>query len=268
MIIMLVLFTAVNLINHKNLKLDRKDLITIILSGLTGTLLFQLFTIIGVQYVGPLVTALLTSLSTAISLLIEYAFFHRKKTLLGILAALISIIGVYFIAGYNLGGLTASALIGYGISLLAVISWVVYGFLSNKVSKKYEQTVVLNYQAIVGVVTMLPFLFIYQPLSVSIIFESDVIINLIILGVFNSSLSYFFGVYAFKHVGVTLSNIVLNCTGIVTMVVSIILYNAWPAIGQIIGGLLLIVSVIILDLDEKKLKKPRQNPDSEAPATQ
>jgi drug/metabolite transporter (DMT)-like permease len=267
MIIMLTLFTVVNLISRRNLKLDKKDIPTIILSGLTGTLLFQLFTVIGVQYVGPLITALLTSLSTVVSLLIEYAFFHRKKTLLGILAALVSIIGVYFIVGYNLGKLTVSALIGYGLTLSAVISWVVYGFLSNKVSRKYEQTVVLNYQAIVGVITMLPFLFIYPPQQFSVIFRSDVIINLIILGVFNSTLCYFLGVYAFKNVGVTLANIVLNCTGIVTMVISVILYNTWPTTGQIIGGLLLIASVVMLDRDEKILATLRQNRNSESTVT-
>mgnify|MGYP006067213749 FL=1 len=117
MIIMLVLFTVINLIGKKSLKIDKKDLLVIVLSGLSGTLLFQLFTVISVQFAGPLVPSILISLAAVISLLTDYVLFHRKKTALGILAALISVIGVLCIAGSSIGTFSLSSLIGYGAGI-------------------------------------------------------------------------------------------------------------------------------------------------------
>ena len=165
---------------------------------------------------------------------------------------MVSLVGVYILMGINPSDLAETNFMGYAICLLSIISWVIYCFLADKVSDKYEKTVVLNYQAVVGAVTTLPFLFLY-PVALGGLVNREVLINLVILGVFNSTFAYFLNIYAIKNIGVTFSNLFMNFLPIVTIAVGMVLYGTMPTLNQIIGGVIIIASVLILNKDQKNL---------------
>ena len=81
----------------------------------------------------------------------------------------------------------------------------------------------------------------------------EVLINLVILGVFNSTFAYFLNIYAIKNIGVTFSNLFMNFLPIVTIAVGMVLYGTMPTLNQIIGGVIIIASVLILNKDQKNL---------------
>lgn len=251
--IMAILFTLYNLIKKVNLKIEKKDIFMIVLSGLFGTTFFHLFTVMSVQYIGGTVSSLLFGFAAVFSLLIDFMFFKRKKTKLSIVSVVVSLVGVYILMGINLKDLANTNLMGYFITLLSIISWVIYCFLSDKISNKYEKTVVLNYQAVIGAATTLPFLLVF-PVAMGDLLNPSIFINLIILGVFNSTFAYFLNIYAIKQIGVTFSNLFMNFLPIVTIAVGFILYGTVPAVNQIIGGILIIASVFILNKDQNNLQ--------------
>lgn len=250
--IMAILFMIYNMIKKIDLKIQKKDIFLLVLSGLFGTSFFHLFTVMSVQYIGGTVSSLLFGFAAVFSLLIEFVFFKRKKTKLSILSVVVSLTGVYILMGIDFSDLANTNFMGYFITLLSIISWVVYCFLSDKISDKYEKTVVLNYQALVGAATTLPFLLVF-PVALSDLLNPSIFINLIILGVMNSTIAYFLNIYAIKQIGVTFSNLFMNFLPVVTIVVGLILYGTIPGWNQIIGGFIIIASVFILNKDQNNL---------------
>lgn len=104
MAIMTILFTGYNLLTKKKMKVKTKDWGLIILSGLFGTTFFHGFTILSVTSIGATVSSLLFGFAAVFALIMEIVFFHRKKTRLGILGILISLVGgIYPDGGKNRG---------------------------------------------------------------------------------------------------------------------------------------------------------------------
>lgn len=252
MAIMALLFTIYNLVTHKSFQIKRKDLIWILLSGIFGTTLFHGFTILGVNSIGATVSSLLYGFAAAFALIIEILLFHRKKTALGAASIILSLIGVYILMDMDLQDLASTNFEGYILNLASIASWVIYTFLCDKIPTDYDKTVVLNYQAFVGVITVLPFA-LSTPVSGASLMKPEVWGNLLLLGVFNSTIAYFLNMYALKQIGVTLSNLFLNFMPIVTILAALVLYHTIPSGKQVIGGILIILSVFLLDKDQKDI---------------
>ena len=252
MTIMAVFFGLYNLITRKSFQLKKKDVVWVIASGLFGTTFFHGFTLLSVNSLGATVSSLLYGFAAAFALLIEILIYHRKKTFLGILSIVVSLTGIFILMDMNLQDLAATNFTGYLLGLASVVSWVVYTFLCNKITGDYPQTVLLSYQALVGVVTTLPLLA-FGSASLAGLQDPMVIVHILFLGLFNSSIAYFLNMYAIQRIGVTLSNLFLNFLPVVTMVMAIILYGDMPSAKQIIGGALVIVSVFMLNRDQKNV---------------
>ncbi len=252
--IMALLFTIYNLVTHKSFKVKKKDLCWILVSGIFGTTFFHGFTLLGVNSIGATVSSLLYGFAAAFALIIEILLFRRKKTALGIGSILISLIGVYILMDMNLQDLASTNFEGYILNLASIASWVIYTFLCDKIPTEYDKTVVLNYQAFVGVITVLPFAFL-NPVAGEVLLKPQVWGNLILLGVFNSTFAYFLNLYAIKQIGVTLSNLFLNFMPVVTILAALVLYHTVPSAKQVIGGILIIASVFMLNRDQKNIEE-------------
>ena len=250
--IMTLFFGIYNIALHRSFKVRKKDLMWIIASGLFGTTFFHGFTILSVNSLGATVSSLLFGFAAAFALIIEVIIFNRKKTTLGFVSIIISLLGIYILMDMNFSDLASTNFMGYLLGFGSVVSWVIYTFLCDKISTEYSKSVVLNYQAMVGVLTTVPFV-LASPVTLKTLAIPEVWVNLLILGLFNSSIAYFLNMYAIKQIGVTLSNLFLNFLPVVTMLVSIVLYHTIPGVKQIIGGIFILISVFMLDKDEKNI---------------
>lgn len=253
MTIMALLFTVYNLVKGNSMKLKKKDIPYIIASGLFGTTFYHGLTILSITSIGATVSSLLFGFAAVFALIVEILLFHRKKTKLGILSIVISLVGVYILMGVKFSDLASTNFKGYALCLLSIISWVVYCFLTDKISEGYEKTVLLNYQAFVGAITTLPFILLY-PVQIDVLAKPEVFMNLIVLGIFNSTFAYFLNIYAIKKIGVTLSNLMLDFLPVVTILISLILYRTIPTWNQIVGGIIIIISVFLLDKDQRNVE--------------
>ena len=252
MTIMAACFGIYNGVTHKSFRLEKKDIPWVIASGLFGTTFFHGFTLLSVNSLGATVSSLLYGFAAAFALVVEILLYHRKKTVLGIASILVSLLGIFILMDMDLQALAETNFMGYLLGLAAVVSWVTYTFLCNKITGEYPQTVLLSYQAIIGVVTTVPLLF-TGSLSLAGLADPMVVVHMLFLGLFNSSIAYFLNMYAIARIGVTLSNLFLNFLPVVTMVMAILLYGDLPSGKQIIGGALVIASVFMLSKDQKNL---------------
>ncbi|WKY48147.1 DMT family transporter [Eubacteriaceae bacterium ES3] len=252
LIIMAGLLTVYNFARKISFAVEKKDIWMIVLSGLFGTTFFNLFSVMSIRYIGGTVSSLLFGLAAVLSLVIEFVFYRRKRTVLSIVSVALSLVGVYILMGLNPAELLETNLIGYFLSLLSIIAWVLFCFFSDRVSSACEKTVVLNYQALVGVMTTMPFLFVY-PVARSSLTNPIVIINMLVLGVLNATVAYFLCIYAIRHIGLTFSNLLMNFFPVITVLVTFLIYGTMPSLNQMIGGVVILISVLILNRDQKNL---------------
>lgn len=253
LVIMAVLFLLYNLFTKKSMKIAGKDWPMLIISGFFGTFLFHTLTNLSVSHVGAGIPSLLFGLAAAFSLIISTIIFKKKTNAIGWIAVVIGLAGLYIITGITPESFADTNILGYVLSVGSVLAWVIYCFLADKVSDQYEKSVTLFWQSIVGVVASIPFLIIYPINSEALAAGmTNIIICLVILGVFNATIAYFLNIYAIKQIGVNMSNIFLNFMPIATLVAVFIVYGTPPKINEVIGGLIIIVSVFMLGYAEKR----------------
>ncbi len=254
--IMAILFGIYNVVTKKSMKIEAKHIPIIAIAGLVGTFLFNTLTNLSVSHVGAGVPSLLFGLAAAFSLMINALFFKKKSGPLGWVAVLIGLVGLYIIMGITPENFADTNVLGYGLSIGSVLAWVVYCFLADNVPAKYESSVVLFWGAIAGSVASAPFLAIY-PMDTAIVSANlgPIIIALVILGVFNATLAYFLNIYAIKSIGVNMSNIFLNFMPIATLTAVFFVYGTAPKINEIIGGFIIIGSVLLMGFAENKKTK-------------
>lgn len=254
MTIMMLFFGVYNLLTKKSFTIHKQDLIWIISAGLFGTTFFHGFTLLSVNSLGATVSSLLYGFAAALALIFEIILYHRKKTVLGFFSILISLTGIVILMDMKLSDLASTNFTGYLLGFASVASWVIYTFLCNKISGEYPQTVLLFYQAVVGVVSSVP-LILFGSTSFQALSTPVILMSVLFLGIVNSSIAYFLNMYAIQRIGVTLSNLFLNFLPVVTIIVAAILYGKIPTSKQILGGTLVIISVFMLNRDQKKLEQ-------------
>ena len=99
LIIMTVLFLLYNLAKKKSMKVSKKDLPMIILSGIFGTCLFHLFTVFSVTEIGANLSSLLYGFAAVFALTIDCTVRHRPLTKLSVASIIVSLVGVYILMG-------------------------------------------------------------------------------------------------------------------------------------------------------------------------
>lgn len=251
--IMAVLFLLYNLITRKSLKVSGKDIPMVVISGMFGTFLFHNLSNWSVSYVSGSIPSLLFGLAAVFSLLGNMIVYKKKTNGIGWFAVVVGLVGLAIIVGITPDNFANTRIEGYVLSVGSVLAWVIYCFLSDKVSNQYEKSVTLFWQAAVGVVASLPFLIVYpiDGAAVSANF-STIVINLVILGVFNATIAYFLNIYAIKQIGVSMANMFLNFMPIATLVAVFLVQGVPPTMNQVVGGLIIIISVFMLGYAEKR----------------
>ena len=254
--IMAILFGAYNVLTKKSMKISRKHFPMVALAGLVGTFIFHTLTNVSVSHVGAGIPSLLFGLAAAFSLITSVVIYKKRTNILSWGAVLAGLVGLYVIMGITPESFADTNFLGYGYSIGSVMAWVAYCFLANKVADDYDKSVVLFWNAMVGVAASVPFLFFY-PMNMAAINANlnNIIIALVILGLFNATIAYFMTLYAIKKIGVNMSNIFLNFMPIATLGAVFIVDGTPPKSNEVIGGIIIITSVLLLGYAESLVAK-------------
>ncbi len=254
--IMAFLFGIYNIATKKSIKVSPKHLPLMILTGLMGTVIFYTITITAVAHVGANIPSLLFGLSPAFSLLINILFYKKSTNLLSWIAVFLSLGGLYVIMDLTWENLANTNFLGYAYCVGSVIVWVLYSFMAPRVAEDYEKSVVLFWNAVAGFLVSLPFIFIY-PINWNLLEPhfTSVVSSIVILGVFNSAVTYFLILYAIERIGINMSNMSFNFMPLATLAAVFIAYGTPPTTNEITGGLIIIVSVFLLGYAESRLNK-------------
>ena len=139
-------------------KVERKDLIVIMLGGLTGFVISQTLTAWSLNYTSPVYYSLIATLVPIGTMLLAAVFLKEGITGIKLLGVFLGIAGAALLvlvkwqteAGSN-------DLLGIFLALLSLLTWVIYLIITSKVSAKYSAVTQMKWTFLVSTIAVLPF---------------------------------------------------------------------------------------------------------------
>ncbi len=199
----------------------------------------------GLFYVSSTVAAIIIATIPVVTPLFTYLFLKERLTVIGLLGLLVSFIGVLLVVLNSNSSLVIS-LKGILFLIFAVLASIAYVVAFKKMSHRYRGVTILKYQNLLGTLYFLPFAYFLERDSFFLSKVTfDVLINLLLLAGFASTLAFLFFNKAIKDLGVNKTNAFTNTIPIFTAIFAWIILGERIDMQTIVGVLIVITGVLL-----------------------
>ncbi len=240
-------------IKEPQTKLNKKDIPLVFSAGFWGVTIYFYFQNNGIKLMPASTASLVIATIPIFALIGESIFFKTKLTRTKMISVLVSFTGVFFIVGSDFHTLTSSQMgKGYLLMFGSVFCWVIYLLVTKPLFGKYSHLGIVYYQTLFGTLCFIPFVWFEKTQWAAV--NGMVILNVIYLGLFCSAVAYYIYAYGMERLGVSASALYLNLMPMITVIASVIILHEQVFANQIWGGLLVILSVCLANLEGYKSK--------------
>lgn len=211
--------------------------------GITGGILFNLFTYSALQFTTPTNGTLVFSLTPAITMIFSFIIWKEKISLVQLSGLIVSFLGVttlltggklmqVFQMDFNKGDL---------LMIGADVCWMIYAFLCKK-SDRIPPVTAVALSSLIAVVIMIPFL-IVQPLPIYQI--STMGFNgILYVGFFASVCAFVLWNFSVRTVGTNIANLTVNLIPVYTAMITLLLGGVITG-AQLWGGGMVILGLLL-----------------------
>ena len=242
---------ALTLLPKNRMRLERKDILTVALSGLMGITMYAVLQNIAVQWTSASSATLIIASYPVITLLLEALIYKTKLNALKIVGIFIAIVGVVVLSYTKADARGEGELLGSIMLIVAGVVWAFYNFLTKKVVNSYPSITLLFYQTLFGTIFMLPMaLFERGQWAAPTIMTFAM---MLFLGVFCSVIAFLLYNIGLRKLPASSVTSMLNLVPIFGVFFSWILLNESVPLRKFIGGAIVIFGVM-LSIRQKKNK--------------
>ncbi len=243
-------------------RLKKEDILLMTVTGILGISLCYFLATIALRTITPTTSGIINGTIPILTVLGEVIFFRKKISRKSTLGVFLSVLGVYIIVTggvrrEHFGGLS----VGHILMFLSILSWVVYTFITKSLFVKYSSLAVITYQTFFGTIAIIPYV-IYEGNfveEIKLIFSDAVIYgNLLFLGIFCSTITYYAYNYGLAHLGVSTTSIFMNFVPAVTMLGSYLVLGEKITFFKFIGLIIIIISVFLVTTENMGVKDKRK----------
>ena len=210
-------------------KVERRDLMVIMLGGLMGFVVSQTLTAEALNYTSPVYFSLIATLTPVAVMLMAALFIGERITGLKFLGVLLGIAGaVLMVVMGQTSGSGSNDLLGITLAILSVLTWAVYMIITRKVAQKYSPVTQMKYVFLISAIVTVPLAWpelSEQRLYSAATFGWDGALEMAFIVLMATVLGYFLIPYAMKYLSATTVSIYTNLQPMVASFVAI-------AIGQ------------------------------------
>ncbi len=231
------------LLPKNRVKLEKKDILTVAVCGLTGIMLYAVLQNIAMQWTSASSATLIIASYPIITLLMESLIYKKKLSAIKIIAVLIAIAGVVILAYVKAESRLEGELLGVLLLVAAGIVWAVYNFMMKRVVNHYPPITLLFYSTLFGTIFMLPLALIeraqwQQPTAVSFL-------CMMFLGVFCSVIAFLLYNHGLKTMAPSTITSMLNLVPIFGVFFSWLLLGEQVTLRKFVGGAIVIFGVML-----------------------
>jgi len=237
------------LAREKKLRLARKDIWPMVLSGLMGITLYYFFENHGIARTSTVSASLILAAIPIITMVAEAVMERKRLRPVQVAGALISLAGVGLIvlAGKDEG---QASLLGDMLILGASATWVVYIFVSRRLRDDYSSLSMNAWQALTALVTIIPLALTEQCDLAAI--PLDGWGAALMLALVCSALCYYLYGNALHEMSPLASAIYINLIPLTTMVGGVVLLGESLTWMTVAGGGMIIGSIFLVNMAEGK----------------
>ena len=234
---------ALTVLPKNRVKLEKKDIFTVAVCGLTGIMLYAVLQNIAMQWTSASSATLIIASYPIITLLMESLIYKKKLSVVKIIAVMIAIVGVVILAYVKAETRIEGELLGILLLVLAGVVWAVYNFMTKKVVNRYPPITLLFYSTLFGTIFMLPLALLeraqwQQPTAVSFL-------CMMFLGVFCSVIAFLLYNHGLKTMAPSTITSMLNLVPIFGVMFSFLLLGEAITLRMVIGGAIIIFGVML-----------------------
>ncbi len=226
-------------------KIDKKDIITLIILGALNIPINQFLFLTSLHYTNPPNVALAYALTPAFVLIIALIFLKESanwKKITGICVAIIGTVLILFEKGFDF---SSENFTGDILALTASFSWGLYTVVGKKFTMKYGAAYSTALATLTGFLLFAP-IFYYIPNELTAFdFKPYNWLQIFYLGAVTSGLGYALWYYALKRIEASKVSVFNNIQPIFTTILSIIIFGQELSAIFISGGVLIIGGVIL-----------------------
>jgi drug/metabolite transporter (DMT)-like permease len=239
------------------IRVERKDLLTLLALALMGVTFFFTIQYTGIQLAGASIAAILVCLLSPILITVfsDRLFGERltKRQLIGIATA---IAGTLLVVSTDLLNLEASIayLVGTLILLSTPVLWTAYTLLGQKIMQKYDAFLVVSYVSLLGGLCLIPFSLAENSFSQILTLGTTQWIGILYLASTCSLLGYYIWFYVLKKAGATASTF-LFAEPLITAIFAVVFVNEALYFSVIAGAILIFIGVFLVTLKSRKPHK-------------
>lgn len=207
-------------------KITRADLFIIMLGGLMGVVVSQTLTAWALTYTTPIYFSLIATLTPVATLVAAVFFLHERMSVKGLVAVFMGIAGAMLMVfmGWQ-SGRGSNDLLGIGLTILSVLTWVAYLIITRRASSKYTAVTQMKWIFLVSSIAVLPFS--WNDLLSAPLYSSATVwpglLSMAFIVLFATVAGYFAIPFAMRYIEATTVSIYTNLQPIVASLVAIAL---------------------------------------------
>lgn len=234
---------ALTLLPKNRVRLEKKDILPVSVSGLMGITLYAVLQNIAMQWTSASSATLIIASYPIITLLLETLIYKTKLSAVKAIGILIAIGGVVILSYVKAEARQQNELLGIVLLIVAGIAWAFYNFLTKKVVNRYPSISLLFYQTLFGTLFMLP-LSLFERAQ----WQAPTLMTfsmMLFLGVFCSVIAFLLYNLGLKKLSPSSVTSMLNLVPIFGVFFSWLLLGERVTLQKVIGGAIVILGVML-----------------------
>lgn len=231
-------------------KVERRDLMVIMLGGLMGFVVSQTLTAEALNYTSPVYFSLIATLTPVAVMLMAALFIGERMTGMKFLGVLIGIGGaVLMVVMGQTSGSGSNDLLGIILALLSLLTWAIYMIVTRKVAQKYTPVTQMKYVFLISALVTVPLAWpelAEQRLYTAATFGWDGALEMAFIVLLATVLGYFLIPFAMRSLNATTVSIYTNLQPMVASFVAILIGQDRLTWDKPVAAVLVLLSAYIV----------------------
>ena len=241
-------------ISGKKQKIARQDYKWFLLIAFFEPFCYFLGESFGLTIVSATVGAIIIATIPLFTPFFTYFLVKEKITIYGVLGLIISFFGVLLIITKDYTGITTIK--GTLLMFFAVFSSISYGIMVKKLTVRYSGFTIVKWQNLIGMIYFIPVFFIFEfSHFVSVKPNLSVIILILKMAIFASTLAFILIAYVIKKIGLINANIFANLIPVFTAVIAYYILKESFDLKKIMGILIVLCGLFISQIPQFRKEK-------------
>lgn len=244
-------------------KVERRDLMVIVLGGLMGFVVSQTLTAWALDYTSPVYFSLIATLTPVAVMLMAALFIGERITGVKFLGVLLGIAGaVLMVVMGQTSGSGSNDVLGIILAILSVQTWAIYMIITRKVAQKYTPVTQMKYVFLISAIVTVPIAWpelAEQRLFSAETFGWDGALEMAFIVLMATVLGYFLIPFAMKSLSATTVSIYTNLQPIVASFIAIMIGQDRLTWDKPVAAILVLLSAYIVTVvttkSEEKARK-------------